>query len=398
MAELLSYRLDNINFEKVFCSKLNRAIETVKIICKYSSIKDSLIEYKEELNERNCGVLAGRPKLEYNKELALSNKKQRYFEPENGESWHNVYLRAKNFIKNITTKYICESFVEPCKDSKILTNYTKTNNKLGANNGINKVPTFYNKTKIKSASLYKDNILYNKQTSVPSSYINKNTFINNIQIYLNNSNTENSIYFSKSNTNNNDITLNKGIIEESFSDIPSDNFDKLSINSSIKLKDYSNKSVSLCKYDYNLENLYKNKTRLISTKDSKIKVKFEYFFVNKGIDLIKSSSKYMSVVLNKYKGFDTNNKLSRILVITHSGFIKEFLNNIREKKYISHNYSQNTKLTGVYVIKIYCRHCGGKCNYDKTKSICNSNNCKLEYDIILYNSTNHLGKLIDVYD
>lgn len=81
--------------------------------------------------------------------------------------------------------------------------------------------------------------------------------------------------------------------------------------------------------------------------------------------------------------------MSRVLVITHGGFIMEFLNVIRNRKKLAIKFENNSKFSSIYVIKIYCFTCGGKCKINSNKS-----DCRLEYDLIVYNNTTHLGKKV----
>lgn len=95
-------------------------------------------------------------------------------------------------------------------------------------------------------------------------------------------------------------------------------------------------------------------------------------------------SKNMSRI---YKGYDPDLNYPRVLLVTHGGFIMEFLNNIRQKKNIRIKFINDSKNTSLYIIKIYCINCGGVC-YSKDK------NCKMDFDMILFNDIEHLGKLV----
>lgn len=90
-----------------------------------------------------------------------------------------------------------------------------------------------------------------------------------------------------------------------------------------------------------------------------------------------------------YRGYDPDLKFPRVLLITHGGFIMEFLNSIRQRKNIRIKFVNDSKQSALYIIKIYCVSCGAIC-YSKDRD------CRLDYDVILFNDIEHLGTLVPV--
>jgi hypothetical protein len=77
------------------------------------------------------------------------------------------------------------------------------------------------------------------------------------------------------------------------------------------------------------------------------------------------------------------------LVVSHGGFIREFINVINHKKELKLMQKGETANTGLYVIKIYCSNCGGACLLTEE-----CNNTKLEFDFILTNDSSHCNEII----
>jgi len=77
--------------------------------------------------------------------------------------------------------------------------------------------------------------------------------------------------------------------------------------------------------------------------------------------------------------------LYRILMISHGGFIMEFLNALRLLKKQKLRYMNDSYNTSLYVIKIYCGKCGNNCKMVK--------DCRLEYEFILMNDYTHLDEM-----
>lgn len=84
-----------------------------------------------------------------------------------------------------------------------------------------------------------------------------------------------------------------------------------------------------------------------------------------------------------YLGFNNDNNMKRILVVSHSGFIRELIHVIYKLKGLKFQKISSTN-TALYVIRIYCKKCGTIC----LEQACEENN--LEYDFLLFNDTFHL--------
>lgn len=102
------------------------------------------------------------------------------------------------------------------------------------------------------------------------------------------------------------------------------------------------------------------------------------------INQLFSNENFCKKISKIYKGFNSDLNFPRVLVVSHSGFIMEFLNNIRIRKNIRLKFINDSLPTSLYIIKIYCVNCGSMC-YSKDEK------CKLEYDMIIYNNVDHLN-------
>ncbi len=94
-------------------------------------------------------------------------------------------------------------------------------------------------------------------------------------------------------------------------------------------------------------------------------------------DFLKKIEKPCIVYIN-------NNSFIKVLVVTHPGFIMEFINAIYVRKNLKIRFVKDSKFTSLYIIRVYCVNCGAKCTAKSDK-------CYLEYDTLLSNSTDHLG-------
>ena len=100
--------------------------------------------------------------------------------------------------------------------------------------------------------------------------------------------------------------------------------------------------------------------------------------------------KKSDIVLEYDDKIDSNinntNDINRILVVTHSNFISEFINVLLERKNEEIQLKHKSVNSSVYAVKIYCKICKENyCScYDKSK------NSNLEYEFILYNDSTHL--------
>lgn len=323
MAELLSIRLSEVNFKYIYSSDLIRTKQTLDYITnenEYIKSNTTQKEIRSDLREKNCGVYEGKSVSLYRDDLKKLNKTMREFKPEGGESWLEVYIRAKTFMNELIITHVKKDFIEDESSNIVL--------------------SFENKVMITN-----NNGSYNKNMTVTNRQsigIMKKKYIS----------SQNDQPFQRDNT------ISKGLVEDSFID---------NVNSVNNTK--------------NVKKIEKYKLK---------QVKFEYFFLTKDVKCdIKPNKDYIKRIKFNYNGYNIDNILPRILIMSHSGFIHEFLNVIRQRKGISFKYIHESKFTCLYVIKIYCIICGGVC-YSKSKE------CHLEYDVIVYNSTSHFGKKIEI--
>lgn len=97
---ILGSKLKDIKFDKVYCSSLIRAKDTLKYI--YFG-EDIIIDNR--LNERNFGIFEGKTFREIEKELSDECEKWSKdwidYKPLNGESFREVYLRVEEFMENL---------------------------------------------------------------------------------------------------------------------------------------------------------------------------------------------------------------------------------------------------------------------------------------------------------
>ena len=93
-----------------------------------------------------------------------------------------------------------------------------------------------------------------------------------------------------------------------------------------------------------------------------------------------------------YKGFyNTDNSFKRILIVTHSGFIKEIINFIKTMKGLNIiEEDDEPKTTSVYIIRSYCTNCSTKCENKET--------CNVRFEVMLYNDTSHLESFFKLED
>ena len=133
--------------------------------------------------------------------------------------------------------------------------------------------------------------------------------------------------------------------------------------------------------------VYKN----YCTDDLKIYDKQEIITFMKGLDL---SSAYEK----PFPSFDNDDKIKRILVVSHSGFISEIINIIKSEENSNPTVKHHTSNTGLYVIRISCRICGmySKCKFNPE---CKDAEKKLEFDFVVSNDVSHLnvGKELEKY-
>jgi hypothetical protein len=91
-----------------------------------------------------------------------------------------------------------------------------------------------------------------------------------------------------------------------------------------------------------------------------------------------------------YCGFDPAEKIKRILIVSHSGFISELINVIKHINNIKLHGKHHTINTGLYVMRIFCKKCGITTKCKNEISEC-KDNYKLEFDFVLENDVTHLS-------
>jgi hypothetical protein len=106
-------------------------------------------------------------------------------------------------------------------------------------------------------------------------------------------------------------------------------------------------------------------------------------YTNVNLNQLFSNEEFIKKISKIFNGFKPDLNFPRVLLVTHSGFIMEFLNSIRITKNIRIKFINDSEASALYILKIYCLSCGAIC-YSK------DSNCKLEFDMIIYNDTGHL--------
>ena len=106
-------------------------------------------------------------------------------------------------------------------------------------------------------------------------------------------------------------------------------------------------------------------------------------YTNVNLNRLFSNEEFIKRISKIFNGFKPDLNFPRVLLVTHSGFIMEFLNSIRITKNIRIKFINDSEASSLYILKIYCLSCGAIC-YSK------DSNCKLEFDMIIYNDTDHL--------
>ena len=111
-------------------------------------------------------------------------------------------------------------------------------------------------------------------------------------------------------------------------------------------------------------------------------------------------SQHLQVEERKNEEDFNKENVSRILMITHGGFIMEFLNVVRSMKEEPLYFNNDSRNTALYVIKIYCSNCTSKSESDIesmptsiSACVCKKENSKLVFEFLIYNDDSHLSEL-----
>lgn len=101
-AQLLAQRLSGQHFDRVFCSDLKRAVDTLRFVHDASACNFPEPTYTKLLRERSGGLLEGQPlSALQNAMLADGRVAFREWRPEGGESWEDVSQRAHAFLDHL---------------------------------------------------------------------------------------------------------------------------------------------------------------------------------------------------------------------------------------------------------------------------------------------------------
>jgi len=101
-ARKLALYLKKIRIDKIYVSDLQRAVQTAAEIIKYHP--NAKVEYDDRIRERNYGVFEGKKGLALHKSVLKSGLPRIHFKPTNGESWMEVYKRARKFLNQAIKK------------------------------------------------------------------------------------------------------------------------------------------------------------------------------------------------------------------------------------------------------------------------------------------------------
>lgn len=105
-AVLLGERLKTTRFDAIFCSDLNRCQQTLSQLLPHHSYLQPIFD--QRLREKSAGDLEGQPLGTTDKLAKKNHMNPREFRPINGESWVDVQSRARNFLLEITGRFIID--------------------------------------------------------------------------------------------------------------------------------------------------------------------------------------------------------------------------------------------------------------------------------------------------
>lgn len=97
--EIAAIKYRNINIDAIFCSPLMRTVQTANIINKFHKSK---VIKDDRLIEIDQGIFTGKSKFNLSEKEKIQKSNR---DPSCGmESYESVYLRAKEFLKDLKTK------------------------------------------------------------------------------------------------------------------------------------------------------------------------------------------------------------------------------------------------------------------------------------------------------
>ncbi len=97
-AEVLARYLRQFSFEKIVASDLGRVRQTLKPYLNGSSPE---VQYTPLLRERSFGEIEGKSFREYQEVLSASRVSHTTFRPTDGENFHDVLSRARQFLADL---------------------------------------------------------------------------------------------------------------------------------------------------------------------------------------------------------------------------------------------------------------------------------------------------------
>ncbi len=101
-AKRLGMYFRNKNIDRIYCSKMIRAMDTLKEIKPY--IQNVPVTFTKNINEQGKGIYANKPD-EFKKAVKESGLKEYEFRPPEGENLEDVEKRAEKFIEFLKKKH-----------------------------------------------------------------------------------------------------------------------------------------------------------------------------------------------------------------------------------------------------------------------------------------------------
>jgi probable phosphoglycerate mutase len=97
------------HIDKIYCSKMIRAIDTMKEILPY--LPKIPITYTTKINERSKGIFEHKPPEEFREAIKKSGLKGEMFRPPKGENLPDVEKRAQKFLDYLKKNYSKENIL-----------------------------------------------------------------------------------------------------------------------------------------------------------------------------------------------------------------------------------------------------------------------------------------------
>ena len=109
-AKKIGMRLQDESFDLVCVSDLNRTRQTWQNISLMQGHRhkeeDGKVRFDSRLREKGGGVLEGSPLNTFKQQAARAGIELRMYSPEGGERWHDVMLRARDFLTEVTDELL----------------------------------------------------------------------------------------------------------------------------------------------------------------------------------------------------------------------------------------------------------------------------------------------------